>query len=202
MPRLPINYSNTIIYKLVCNDVEITDVYVGHTTDFTNRKRQHKGTCNNENVKDYNLYVYQFIRENGGWENWSMLEICKLSCVDKQDALRNERKYIEELKATLNKVIPTRTPKERYDQNRDQILEYHKEYQEHHREQIAEYQKEYRHQHRDQNIEYHHEYYEQNRVKLLEKQKTKIICECGATYSHGDRARHFRTKKHIQSINI
>lgn len=187
MPRLPINYSNTIIYKLVCNDVEITDIYVGHTTDFTNRKRGHKAACNNENTKKYNTYVYQFIRETGGWDNWSMLEICKISCVDKHDAERNERKYIEELKATLNKHIPTRTPKEYYDQNREQRLEYHKEYQSHNREKLTEYYK---------------EYYDQNREQLAEKSKTRVVCECGVTYPHGDKSKHFKSKKHISRINI
>ena len=202
MPRLPINYLNTIIYKLVCNDVEITDIYVGHTTDFTNRKRQHKGACNNENGKYYNMYVYHFIRETGGWENWSMLEICKLSCVDKQDALRNERKYIEELKATLNKVIPTRTQKEYYDQNRDQVLKYKKEYQEQNREKIAEYQKDYREQNREQLTEKKKEYKEQNREQIAEKRNTKIVCKCGGKYTRDNKSRHFKTKKHIQSINI
>ena len=39
MPRKPINYKKVIIYKLACNDLLITDLYVGHTTDFTNRKK-------------------------------------------------------------------------------------------------------------------------------------------------------------------
>ena len=39
MPRKPINYKKVIIYKLVCNDLSVKDLYVGHTTDFTNRKK-------------------------------------------------------------------------------------------------------------------------------------------------------------------
>jgi hypothetical protein len=38
MPKQPINYENTIIYKIVCNNLNINDCYVGHTTDFTRRK--------------------------------------------------------------------------------------------------------------------------------------------------------------------
>ena len=34
-------YANTIIYKIVCNDLNITDCYVGNTTKFTNRKSPH-----------------------------------------------------------------------------------------------------------------------------------------------------------------
>ena len=67
MPRQTMNYSNTIIYKIVCNDLNIKDCYVGHTTDFKSRKCKHKSVCNNANAKEFNYYVYKFIRENGGW---------------------------------------------------------------------------------------------------------------------------------------
>jgi len=33
MPRTPVDYSKTIIYKIVCKDLSIVDLYVGHTTD-------------------------------------------------------------------------------------------------------------------------------------------------------------------------
>jgi hypothetical protein len=48
MPRLPIDYSKTIIYKIVCNDLSITGCYVGHSTDFTRRKQQNEFSCNDE----------------------------------------------------------------------------------------------------------------------------------------------------------
>ena len=31
MPKIIIDYSNTIIYKITCKDTENKDVYVGHT---------------------------------------------------------------------------------------------------------------------------------------------------------------------------
>ena len=51
MPRLPIDYSNAVIYKLSCKDKSITEIYIGSTTHFTNRKNQHKTSCNNSNNK-------------------------------------------------------------------------------------------------------------------------------------------------------
>ena len=42
MPIQNIKYNNTLIYKIVCNDLNIKDVYVGHTTDFRRRKNCHK----------------------------------------------------------------------------------------------------------------------------------------------------------------
>jgi hypothetical protein len=178
MPRKPIDYSNTTIYKLCCNDTEITDVYVGHTTDFTRRKYEHKQSCNNETSKGYNFYVYQFIRDNGGWINWSMIEIEKIYCIDSNDALKNERKYIELLGATLNKILPTRTKTEWTETNKDHIKEYQEQYRESNKERLNEYNKEYREsnkerlkQYREQNKEHIKEYQEANKERIKEYQK-------------------------------
>lgn len=112
MPRLPIDYSKTIIYKICCKDINITDIYVGHTTDLTRRRRQHKHSCNNENNKNYNMNVYQFIRNNGSWDNWSVIPIEEYPCENVNQAHIRERYWIEELKASLNRCIPLRTHKE------------------------------------------------------------------------------------------
>ena len=106
MPKKPINYDNTIIYKLCCKDPTINKIYIGHTTNFIKRKQQHKSIYNNINQKEYNSYKYHFIRNNGGWDNWCMIEIIKLKCMNIYDALRVERQYIEQLKATLNMNRP------------------------------------------------------------------------------------------------
>ena len=64
MPKKLIDYSKTIIYKIVCNDLTITEVYVGHTTNFIKRKAPHKYNCNNPNSKSYNFKIYNIIRNN------------------------------------------------------------------------------------------------------------------------------------------
>ena len=100
-----VNYSNSIIYKLCCLDSSITDIYIGSTTNKTRRKNHHKTCCNNVNNKDYNIYVYQFIRENGGFDNWDFVEIERVNAIDKSDLHKRERFYIESLKSTLNKQL-------------------------------------------------------------------------------------------------
>ena len=104
MPKIDINYNNTIIYKLVSTDVDIKECYIGHTTNFIKRKCAHKTSCNNdnnENNKSYNFNVYQFIRQNGGWDNWTMILIEKyVKCNDRNDAGKRERHFIEKFKAT------------------------------------------------------------------------------------------------------
>jgi len=106
--------------------INITDVYVGHTTNFINRKARHKSNCNNINGKEYNLKIYTTIRDNGGFENWSMIEIEKYPCNDINEACSRERYYYELLNAKLNTNYPTRNDKEYYQDNK----EYKKEYQE------------------------------------------------------------------------
>ncbi len=48
MPKEVIDYSNTIIYKIVCNDINITDTYVEHTTNFVKHKHAQKQSVNNK----------------------------------------------------------------------------------------------------------------------------------------------------------
>jgi hypothetical protein len=128
MPKKEMDYSKTIIYKIVCNDLNITKLYVGHTTNFIQRKWKHKNNCTNNNSKCYNYKIYQFIRANGGWDNWSMIEIEKFSCNDINEATARERHWYEQLNAILNTQIPSRTKKEfdkeYYETNKPKILEY------------------------------------------------------------------------------
>jgi hypothetical protein len=112
MPRLPIDYSNTVIYKIVCNDLSITDCYVGHSTDFTRRKQGHKDDCNNEKNRKYKYKVYETMREKGGWDNWTMIEIEKYPCKDANEACAKERYWFERLNSTLNMKYPQRSKEE------------------------------------------------------------------------------------------
>ena len=74
------------------------------------------------------MYVYQFIRANGGWDNWDMVELERYNATDKRDLHTRERYWIETLGAALNKIIPTRTKQE-----------YNKEYREENKEKMKEY---------------------------------------------------------------
>jgi len=122
MPLTNIKYENTCFYKLCCNDLDITDIYVGHTTDFKSRKTKHKSRCNNTNDRHYNLNVYQFIRAHGGFDNWSMILIDRLAVADGLEAKKRERIYLTTLGATLNMTIPSRNNSEYYLDNRECIL--------------------------------------------------------------------------------
>ena len=101
MPKVPIDYSKTIIYKIEHIDYENL-VYVGFTTNWDRRKYSHKYNCNNHNTKDYNYKLYKMIRENGGWEMFRMLEVEKFPCKDKREAEKRETETMKLLKSTMN----------------------------------------------------------------------------------------------------
>jgi hypothetical protein len=103
MPKKDVDYSNTIIYKIYCKDDAIKDLYVGHTTNFVQRKYAHKVSSNNPKST---LKIYNTIRSNGGWDNWDMVEIAKYCCKNSTEARIKEQHHYEELNASLNCCPP------------------------------------------------------------------------------------------------
>ena len=106
MPKSDIDYSNTIIYKITCIDPNIKDIYVGHTTNFVQRKYSHKQTCNNIKSPYYNFKLYKTIRENGNWSNWEMTIVNFYNCKDHLEARQKEQEYYISLNANLNSIEP------------------------------------------------------------------------------------------------
>jgi vacuolar-type H+-ATPase subunit I/STV1 len=192
MPKKPIDYSNTCFYKLVCKDLDVKEFYIGHTTNFLKRKSSHKSDCTNENAKGYNIYVYQYIREHGNWCNWDMIIIERKSCTDRYDAEKHERQLIEQLQASLNKNVPSRTNNEYYEDNKTKILEYKKQYREKNKEQLSEKKKEYYKHNKEKFSEYREQYYEKNKERLTQK----VTCECGSVVSRINLSTHNKTEKH------
>ena len=185
MPRTPINYQNTVIYKIVCNDLNITDLYIGNTTDFTRRLSQHRRCSMNAIYKEHNYKIYRTIRENGGWENWRMIEIEKYPCNDSNEATARERYWFEALQAKLNMVFPKRSDKE---------------YMEANKEKIKEYQKQYRGENREERKAFSKQYYETNKNAMNAKKAQPFNCVCGSIVRVSDKAKHLNTKKHLKFI--
>ena len=170
-------YKYGSVYKIVCKDANITDCYVGSCCNFIRRKSQHKSDCNNQNGKAHRYKVYKFIRKNGGWENWDMIEIKSFPCETKRELGMEERKYIEELNATLNMVIPTRSRQESNQAYHKKNIEYihkkQKEYREKNPEQFKKRNSEYHKKNRESIRKRHREYYEKNKERIKERKKEK-----------------------------
>ena len=177
MPKVSnkINWETDAIsfYKFVCQDEEITSCYVGHTANFRQRKNNHKSCCNNPNTTNYNLQLYQTIRENGGWGNWKMIEISNEICKSARDAERIEQIYINELKAGINmrRAFITEEQQEKYrteynKANATKILERQAEYNKANATHIAEYQAKYNKANATKIAEYQAKYNKANATKI------------------------------------
>ena len=207
MPRLNTDYSKTVIYKIICNDEDVNYLCVGSTTDFTKRKSSHKCSCNKETNKKYNEKKYVEIRNNGGWENFKMIQVEKYPCNDRE-AEKREEELRKELKANMNSCRCFITAEERKEQmkesskkyrdlNKDKIKEYYID----NKEQFKEKNKAYRDLNKDKFRQVKKEYYEKNKDKIREHYNEKFECPCGGKYTKCNKSRHLKSKKHLESQN-
>jgi len=151
-----------IVHKL---DNEMENIYIGSTNNLHLRKLCHKNKYINETK--YNRKVYQYIRDNGGMENFKfiILEECEV-----EKLKRLEQSYMDVYKPTLNMCYANGWDIERY-------REYAKEYQQKNKEHIKEIAKEWR-------------------QKNKEYLKERIYCECGGKFTRKNKIHHEKTKKH------
>ena len=202
MPRLPIDYANTVIYKIVSNDLSITDCYVGHSTDFVRRKQRHKYNCTNEKV-------YKTIRENGGWDNWMMVEIEKYPCKDANETTAKEREWFERLNSSLNMIYPQRGQAEYLKINRDELIMKKRQYNDDHREEIRlqglQYRKDRKEEIRNKDHQYHKDHKEEKALYNKERFKKIFICGCGKQFHFNYNSLHKKTvfhKQYMESVML
>ena len=201
MPNFPIDFQNSVIYKIVPKDKSVKDCYVGSTINFEKRKQSHKNCHNNENSVTYNYPVSKAIREKGGWDNWSMIILEKYPCECRFELETRERYYIEKMKANLNQVIPTRTMKEYYKDNKNIFCKNAKDRYESKKDEILEQHKEYRENHKQEIAETHKEWYEENKERVKKIVEKVEICECGIECQIRNKTRHLKSKKHNAFLN-
>jgi len=187
------DFSKTVIYHFVCKDEMVKCSYVGSTTNFNKRKGNHKTDCCCETSRHYHLKVYQTIRDNGGWDNWDMKPLEEFACENKIQQVIREQYWIDKLKPEMNCKVAyregTESEKQKayYEENQEHIKEYKKEWYESNKEHINERTK---------------LYYNDNYDKIKEYQSMKITCNCGSVFRISDKARHERSKKHLDYKTI
>jgi len=79
---------------------------------------------------------------------------------------------------------------------RDKLNEYYYR----HREQKLEYQKKYNKERGDKIKDYNKDYYTKQREKILEKARTKVMCECGCEVQLFNMNCHKKTRKHLRLV--
>jgi hypothetical protein len=213
MPKKDIDYSKMCIYKIVCNDCNVTDLYIGSTTEITKRRSRHKYNCNNPNSKSHKFKIYEIIRNNGGWDNWNVVVIEYMhDCLNGEEARTRERQWFELLNANLNTIRPIVTvdeikdeTKERCKQYRDENIQKCKQYRDEHKDENNEKSRRYYNDHKaemnnnsKQYYENHKEDIKQYRDEHKEQNKIQYHCECGASCSSINRSQHNKSVKHIK----
>jgi len=123
---------------------------------------------------DKKCSLYKYV--NGDWDNW-YIELYEDYPCKNRHILELRETEVQKQIANINKNLARRTKKQRYQDNREKILEQRKQYQQDNREKILEYNK---------------QYYQDNREKILEQ----ITCErCGSIFTKCSIKRHQRTQK-------
>lgn len=183
-------YEKGMIYKLCCKDANITEIYIGSTVNKYRRKGNHKTVCNNPNSNKYNYYVYQFIRENGGFDNWDLVILEEYPTENKNELVWKEREYIELLKPALNSAKrPIVTTEEKIERDR--------KWYEENTEKISEIKKKWRENNPDEDRERNRKKYENNKQKIREKGRERVNCDiCNKELAREYLTRH---KKRIHS---
>ena len=136
--------------------------------------------------------MYQFIRANGGWENWIFKVIQEFPCENKIQLRIREQYHYDLLHPELNMVRPYISEEER----KEQMAKYNED----NKEEIKEYFAKYYQDNIEEIKEKSAKHYQDNRDDILKRNNQKFTCECGKEYTFGNRARHCDSKRHRSFI--
>ena len=170
------DFAKSVIYHI--RHMESKEVvYVGSTTNFSQRKAKHKWLCNHEEAKEFTRPIYCHIRNNGGFDCFEVIPIQSLKLENKTQLLIAEQAEIDGHRTLVNSYKAHTTIEE--------LKQYHKQYKEDHKEELKLYHKQYSKQ-----------YKEEHKAEINEKMKEKIECGyCSKRLTKRHICRHHRTCK-------
>ena len=119
------------VYSIQSRNPNFPKKYIGITSNVNFRKTEHKSNCNNATSPRYNYNLYQYIRNNGGWNTFIFSVIQELDIEPSQKGAY-ERHYFEE-NGGFNNCLNTRYPhrlkkecnKHYYDNNLNHVRAYY-----------------------------------------------------------------------------
>jgi len=202
------DYSKACIYKIKhFDDFDDAYIYIGATCNLNRRRSKHKITCVNSNKEGHNRNIYNYIRNNGGWENFILIKLFDYPCHCKSELNMEERRIIDLMKPKLNmissyvtkeelKIKIAERGKEYRDKNKELIKERKKNYYENNKEYVKNKSKIYAENNKEKITERRKKYSEKNSEKL----NKKINCECGCIISNKGLKKHIMSKKHQELI--
>ena len=196
-----INSFEGTIYKLFCYDKDVKACYVGSTKNLKRRLKDHKCNTNCKRRRDHKSILYQTIRDTGGWTNWSYQILAKVRVNNYTELHKFEALFIKSTENTLNKIIPTRSRKQHYEEEKERILAYKKSYHQNNRDKISKRRKEKYEQNKKAIRIKQKAYYDLNRDKIRERRSLpKYWIDGTQTTVASSRIRHLKSKKHKESM--
>ena len=95
---------NTIKYYIysISDKNNSNESYIGSTQHFVDRKSKHKKNVKNTRGKNYWCKLYKYIRRNGGWNNFDMVQLECGSTYSTGNIKDIEQSFIDQYKPTLN----------------------------------------------------------------------------------------------------
>ena len=143
-------------------------LYIGSTVQkLSQRMALHR--ANSKQPKNASYPLYKYVNERPDkWEGLYIELVETYPCESNAELERREGEYIRNRKPPYNKHIEGRTRKEWCEDNREAVLEYHRQYREANRETILEQRRQYREANRDSLCEKNRQYREANREKISE----------------------------------
>jgi hypothetical protein len=191
-------YNNSKIYKIWSPQTDL--IYIGSTTQILcKRLADHKS-----NYKSYKEgkfhYVSSFkILEYGD----AKIELIKeVNCQNREQLNSIEGDLQREYRnVCINIRIEGRTQQEYYEEHKEDINDRHKKYYEEHKEDLKESHKKYYEEHKEDLKEKVKIYRNNNKEQILQNKAKLYNCICGVTCRYGEKARHFKTKKHQSYMN-
>jgi hypothetical protein len=99
------------IYKIE-NNTDKEQFYIGSTLNLSRRKSHHKKNVKNKVGKLYWCKLYVYIRNHGGWDNFTFTKIDEIEINLLSEGTQYEQSIIDELKPTLNSIKANKTYKD------------------------------------------------------------------------------------------
>tara|TARA_R110002012_G_scaffold313069_1_gene524374 strand:+ start:75 stop:971 length:897 start_codon:yes stop_codon:yes gene_type:complete len=185
------------IYKIYCKDTDVNEFYIGSSNDLHKRMIQHKSSYNKYIKTNDGAYLYKFIKNNGGWDNWEF-DIIQQLTNGKYKLKDIEAEYCMIFKPSLNTKKPyiNLTTKEYMKKYRQVKIKCECG-------EIIKETSKHRHlksdRHKD-NLKYlllnDEEKTKIDDIKVKIKNKETISCDCGGVYKHVHKATHLKTDRH------
>ena len=202
-------YQSSKIYKIT--DIGYNKCYIGSTYEsLAKRMVRHRSAYNDylsgksAKIRSYCLF------DEYGIANCKIELIEHFPCNTKDELRKREGYYIKETDC-VNKQIAGRTKEEYREDFKDYLTDKIKEWNEINKDYRREYEKSYKNKRKEHIQEYLRDYNEKNKEQIKELKKnnylkhreelnTKVVCECGASVAKQCLKRHYKTKKHQDSI--